>query len=130
MAIKRTTYPHTGIYHRKITKIELRLNRESFADLTELLANGHQDDPLGLKTMESETIEFIKKYFKREMGGSNETFRRESIEWLMAEHVDQTREKLDTEFRGDPSTEQKRELTKKLGKTRTGGRGIRDSCSD
>ena len=116
MAIKRTSYPHTGIYQRKISEVELRLDEEGSRDLTELLASGNQEDPLGINAMESEVIEFLKTYFSSEMAGSDETFRRESIEWPVVEDVDKVRKKVHAELQKDPSTEEQRELTRKLGK--------------
>lgn len=121
MAIKKTLYPHTGIYQRKISKVALRASKETSRDLTKLLQGGHQDDPLGLNAMESEASECIKTYFKTEMGGSNETFRPESIGWLVQEYVDQQREKLAAELRDDLSQEKRRERLRKLGKTERAG---------
>ncbi|MBV8773391.1 MAG: hypothetical protein JO166_13835 [Deltaproteobacteria bacterium] len=124
MAIERTTYPHTGIYQRKSSKVALRADEQTSRDLTELLRGGHQDDVLGLDAMESEGIEFLKRYFMTVMGGSNESFRRESIERLVQEHVDQMRETIASELRNDPSTEYKRGLTRKLGKVESAA----DAC--
>lgn len=115
MTINRTTYPHTGIYQRKIRKAELRPGKEIFRDLTELLADGHQDDPLGLNAMESEATEFLKTYIETEMPGLNEILRPESIEWVVQEYVDQVREILAAELQNHLSQEQRRKRIRKLG---------------
>jgi hypothetical protein len=116
MAIERTTYPHTGIYQRKSSKVVLGADEQTSRDLTELLQGEHQDDTLGLNPMESEIIEFLKAYFRTEMGGSSETFRRETIEWLVQEHVDAQRERVAVSLRDDLSQEKRREGLRNLGK--------------
>jgi hypothetical protein len=114
MAVKRTEYPHTGIYPRKVSQIDLRLNEEGYRDLTELLAGGHQNDPLGLNAMESKAIGVINAYAQTEMCASSESLSLGSIEWAVQEDVTQKQEKLHAELQNHLSQEKKRELTRKF----------------
>jgi hypothetical protein len=116
MAVRRTVYPQTGIYQRKTSQIDLRLNEEGYRDLTELLAVGNQNDPLGLIAMELEATEFIKNYAENEIAGVSGTSRPDAIEWLVQEQVNRRREELNSEFRKCLSTEEERKLTRELAK--------------
>src|SRR5690348_3544291 len=106
MAVKRTTL-HTGIYHTKINRVEIRLDEEGCTDLKELLAGGKQDDPLGLSTMESKTTDYIKEYVENELGKLYKPLRRESIEWVVQEYVNNQREVLATQLESHLSQEKR-----------------------
>ncbi len=115
MGIKRITYPHTGIYQRKVAQVELRTDQESFNDLAELMSAYSKASDYFIEQIESETTDFLNTYLETEMGGSTEAIRRETesagIDYVVQINIDRVRDEIAAEFKRELSQEQKRNLT-------------------
>lgn len=118
MGIERITYPHTGIYQRKVAQVELRMDEESFRDLAELMLSLSETPDDFINRIESHVTDFLNIYTDTEMGGMTEAIRREvksaGVDYVVQNYIDRVREKIAAELEGDLSEEQKRKLTRTL----------------
>jgi hypothetical protein len=124
LRIEKTIYPNTGIYQRKIHRVELPVDdesltsaeRETFKGLADLL--GPPDDALGTNRMESEVTEFLRDYIEIDMGGFSEGVPCEigSAGWddLVQTYIGRARDQIATELKKHLSEEEKRTLIRKL----------------
>jgi len=124
LRIKKTIYPNTGIYQRKIHRVELPVDdesltsaeRETFKSVGELL--GPPDDALGTNRMESEVTEVLRDYIEIDMGGISEGVPCKigfaGWENAVQTYIDRARDELSTEFKKHLSEEEKRRLIRKL----------------
>jgi hypothetical protein len=118
LAIKQTIYPHTGIFQRKVSQVELRMDEESLKDLAELTASGSSEDPLGVNRIESEVTGVLNDYIETDMGGLNEVVRRDvasaGLDYVVQRYIDRVRDDLTAEFKRRLSEEEKRKLIRKF----------------
>jgi hypothetical protein len=118
LAIKQTIYPHTGIFQRKVSQVELRMDEESLKDLAELTASGSSDGPLGINRIESEVISVLNDYIETDMGGFNEVVRRDvasaGLDFVVQRHIDRVRDDLTAEYKRPLSEEERRKLIRKI----------------
>jgi hypothetical protein len=120
LAIEHIIHPNTGIFQRKVRRLELRTDAESFKDLAKMLPSAANEDPLGINKFESEAEKFLKAYVRAEMGGLKKAIRREidsaGLDYVVQSYVEKTRDGLLAEFRKGLSEEKNRKLIRKLGK--------------